>query len=168
MPMQPGPTTQPMIATTAPPTARRPNWVPALVAGAASGAMLGTAFPSLNWSVLAWVALIPLLVVITEATSLWRALWPGYAAGIAFFAVSCPWIAATVHHYGDLSNAVAGVVFVLFLLLMGSYLALFAAVGYWLGRRAGHRWLLLPFLWVAVEWLRTYTPMGGFPWNLLG
>lgn len=156
-----------MAANAAPPGAR-PAWTPALIAGTVSGAALGAAFPSLGWSGLAWMALIPLLIIVAEAGSLWRALWPGYAAGAAFFAVSCPWIATTVHNYGDLSGALAGLVFVLFLLLMGSYLALFAAAGYWLGRGTGHRWALLPFLWVAVEWLRTYTPMGGFPWNLLG
>src|SRR5579884_4193213 len=29
-------------------------------------------------------------------------------------------------------------------------------------------WLTLPALWMAIEWLRTYIPFGGFPWNLIG
>jgi apolipoprotein N-acyltransferase len=28
--------------------------------------------------------------------------------------------------------------------------------------------LAAPVVWVALEWLRTYFPFGGFPWNLLG
>src|SRR6185437_1065969 len=150
-------------ARTAPPT-----WLGALAAAAVSGAALGAAFPSLGWEWLAWLALVPLWIVVARAPSAWRALWPGYLAGAVFFGVSCPWIASTIHRYGDLSPVLAGLVFFLFLALMGAYLALFALAGYWIGRGAGHRLLPLPFLWVAVEMLRTYTPMGGFPWNLLG
>lgn len=144
------------------------GWAGAILAGAASGVLLGAAFPSLGWDWLAWFALVPLLLAIARARSSWQALWAGYAAGAAFFAVSCPWIAATVHNYGGLSDGMAGLVFVLFLILMGSYLALFGWAGAWIGRRLGHRLLPLPFLWVAIELFRTYTPMGGFPWNLLG
>lgn len=144
------------------------GWAGALLAGTASGVMLGAAFPSLGWDWLAWFALVPLLLAIARARSSWQALWAGYAAGAAFFAVCCPWIAATVRNYGGLSVGVAGLVFVLFLILMGSYFALFGWAGAWIGRRLGRRLLPLPFLWVAIELFRTYTPMGGFPWNLLG
>lgn len=144
------------------------GWPGALLAGAASGVLLGAAFPSLGWDWLAWIALVPLILAVARARSSWQALWAGYCAGAAFFAVSCPWIAATVHNYGGLSDGMAGLVFVLFLILMGGYFALFGWAGAWLGRRLDRRLLPLPFLWVAVEFLRTYTPMGGFPWNLLG
>ncbi|MGH9394321.1 MAG: hypothetical protein ACRD1E_09145, partial [Terriglobales bacterium] len=144
------------------------SWLAALLAAAAAGGGLGALFPSLGWEWMAWFILAPLWIVVARAPSPGRAFWPGYLAGAAFFAVSCPWIAATVHNYGDLSPALAAVVFVLFLGLMGSYLGLFAVLGYWLGRGSGHKLLPLPFLWVAIELLRTRTPMGGFPWNLLG
>ena len=144
------------------------TWLPRLSAALAAGAALGAVFPLLGWSGLAWVALVPLLVVVATVERARAALLPGYAAGAVFFAMSCPWIMATVHRYGDLSGATAGLVFLLFLALMGAYLALFAVAGACLGLRTGHRLLPLPFLWVAVEWLRTYTPIGGFPWNLLG
>ena len=137
-------------------------------AAALSGAALGVIFPSWGWDWLAWVALVPLWMAIARAGNAGRALVYGYITGIIFFALSCPWIRTTIEHYGELSAGVGGFVFVLFLLLMGSYLALFAWLGYAVGRGLGHRLLPLPFLWVAVELLRTYTPMGGFPWNLLG
>ncbi|MGH9466451.1 MAG: hypothetical protein ACRD1Y_03760, partial [Terriglobales bacterium] len=144
------------------------SFLPGLIAAAASGAALAALFPTIGWSWMAWFALVPLWIVVARAQSVRRALWPGYVAGVVFFAISCPWIATTVHHYGDLSRAMAAVVFVCFLLLMGSYLALFALVGYLACRGLGHRLWPLPFVWVAVELFRTYTPMGGFPWNLLG
>ncbi|MGH9486560.1 MAG: apolipoprotein N-acyltransferase [Terriglobales bacterium] len=139
-----------------------------LIAAGLSGAALAALFPTIGWDWMAWFALVPLWIVVARAESVWRALWPGYVAGVVFFAISCPWIATTVHHYGDLSPAMAGVVFICFLLLMGSYLALFALLGYAVGKGIGHRLWPLPFVWVAVELFRTYTPMGGFPWNLLG
>lgn len=145
----------------------RSYW-PGLLAAGISGAALAALFPTYGWDWMAWFALVPLWIVIARADSAWHALWPGYLAGVVFFALSCPWIATTVHHYGDLSTGVAGLVFVAFLILMGSYLALFGWLGYLLGHGSGHRLWPLPFIWVAVELLRTYTPMGGFPWNLLG
>jgi apolipoprotein N-acyltransferase len=139
-----------------------------LAAAAVAGAALSACFPLRGWDWLAWFALTPLFIAVARARSGWSAWWSGALAGAVFFGLSCPWIAATVRNYGGLSPALAGFVFVLFLALMGSYLGLFAWLGYWIGRRSGHRVLPLPFLWVAVELLRTYTPMGGFPWNLLG
>ncbi|MGH9417079.1 MAG: apolipoprotein N-acyltransferase [Terriglobales bacterium] len=145
-----------------------PHWVLALLGGGVSGLALAASFPSLGWGWLAWFALVPLFIVVARATSLWRALWPGYVAGAVFFGVSCPWIETTVRNYGALTAVTASLVFVMFLILMGSYLALFALAAYWIGSRTGHRLLPLPLVWIAVELFRTYTPMGGFPWNLLG
>lgn len=139
-----------------------------LGAAALSGGALGAIFPSLGWDWLAWVALVPLWMAIARAGSAGRALLYGYVTGVIFFGLSCPWIQTTIAHYGGLSPGMAGIIFGLFLLLMGSYVALFGWLGYALGRGLGHRLLPLPFLWVAIELLRTYTPMGGFPWNLLG
>ncbi|HUX67622.1 MAG TPA: apolipoprotein N-acyltransferase [Terriglobales bacterium] len=155
-------------ATDAPAAARPAPLLAALLAAAASGMALAAVFPLLGWDWMAWFALAPLLIVVARADNWWRALAPGYVAGVVFFGFSCPWIATTIHNYGDLGRATSGLIFALFLLLMGSYLAIFAGLGYAIGRGLGHRLLPLPFLWVAVELLRTYTPMGGFPWNLLG
>lgn len=130
--------------------------------------MLALIFPNFGWDWLAWLALVPLQMVVARAPRVRDAFWPGYLAGAIFFGVSCYWIAGTVHRFGGNSPAVSAVVFVLFLALMGVYLAIYAGVGAWLGRWCGQRYLPLPFVWVGVEWLRTYTPMGGFPWNLLG
>ncbi|HVA62658.1 MAG TPA: apolipoprotein N-acyltransferase [Terriglobales bacterium] len=167
MPM-PEPAPAPTAVTDSPSALRPAPLMASLLAAAASGAGLAAVFPLLGWDWMAWFALVPLLIVVARAENWWRALAPGYLAGVVFFALSCPWIATTIHNYGDLSSATAGLVFVLFLLLMASYLAIFAWLGHAIGRGLGHRLLPLPFLWVAVELLRTYTPMGGFPWNLLG
>lgn len=161
----PSPTRARRAAVT--PRAGPAHWA-GLAAAAVSGAALAAAFPSLGWNWLAWIALVPLFMAVARARHAGWALGYGYAAGALFFGFSCPWIETTVRHFGNLSPPLAGIVFLCFVILMGAYLALFALLGYLLGRQLNHRLLPLPFLWVAVEWLRTYTPFSGFPWNLLG
>lgn len=131
-------------------------------------AFLALAFPPVGLSVLAWVALAPLFLLCLRGASAGQAFWCGYLAGGIFFAADCPWIAYTVRRYGGLSRAEAGLVFLLFLAVAGLFFALFAWGGYWLCRWAPHPWLTLAALWTAVEFLRTYVPFGGFPWDLIG
>jgi apolipoprotein N-acyltransferase len=75
-----------------------------------------------------------------------------------------------MHLYGGLPSAVSAVLWVLFSLYIGLHQALFAALVAWAAEaRAGfsrRALFLAPFLWVAVELLRTY--LVGFPWDLLG
>lgn len=51
---------------------------------AASGVLLALSFPSFDLSVLAWVALAPLLVAVGSG-SLWRAFALGLITGIVYF-----------------------------------------------------------------------------------
>ena len=144
------------------------KWPLALLLGALSGVWLPLLFPRIEADWLAWFALVPLFVLTVRAASTRQAFFSGWLSGVLFFAGSCYWIFDTVRQYGGLSTPVAALVFVLFLLLMGVYLGIFAGLGHWLTRGLRHPFFILPFLWTAVELLRTYTPMGGFPWNLLG
>ena len=82
--------------------------------------------------------------------------------------MSLSWIPATLVTFGKLSPGVA----VACSTLLAAYLALFHAAFAALGAVAWRRFrlplaplLVLPALWVALEWLRTYL-FGGFPWNL--
>ncbi len=136
--------------------------------GALSGLLQVTLFPKLSWSWLCWIALIPLLYAMARSRRASEAFWAGQLAGMAFFAGSCPWIYSTIQRYGGLSPALAGFVLFLFAMLMGLSQGVFAWLGYWLQRRGPAPWLTLAAWWTAVELLRTYLPMGGFPWNLLG
>lgn len=136
--------------------------------GATTGLLLALSFPTLNWAWLSWGALIPLLLVCLRGSSWRMAMASGWLSGGVFFGLSCPWIYHTVRHYGGAPAVVAGLVLGLFVLLMGAYFALFALVGYGLARRGPLIWLALPALWTVVEWLRAFTPFGGFPWDLLG
>ena len=79
------------------------------------------------------------------------------------------WIVPTLQTYGGIALPLA----IALTSLLAAYLALFHAV-FALAAAPGSgaagasaRLLVLPALWVALEWLRTYLA-GGFPWNLAG
>lgn len=131
-----------------------PTWVLALI----SGTLLGLAYPPTHLGFLAWVGFIPLFIVWERDTPK-QAMINSYLAGTWSHLLSLYWI-------GLNSGASVGVVL---LSLIGAvlYLGLYWAV---LGRLAS-TWLksnhstiwLWPFLWVAMEWIRSFGPLG-FPW----
>jgi apolipoprotein N-acyltransferase len=74
-----------------------------------------------------------------------------------------------MREYGQLSVMAAGWVFLVFLLGFAAFVAVFAL----LAGELSHRWhlnalYLFPFVWVAMEWGRSFIPFGGFIWNPLG
>ena len=134
-----------------------------------SGLLLILSFPQAHLTLLAWVALAPLLATISYHRSRPRLLLAGYLTGSVFFAGSCYWIYDVMRIYGHLSVVAASGVLLLFVLSFALFFGMFSLLVGELARR----WQLLalaaaPFAWVAVEWLRTYVVFGGFPWNLLG
>jgi len=134
-----------------------------LLIAAGSGLLLAAAFPRPDLFPLAWVGLVPLLLVMKR-----RPFASGFAAGCAFFAAVLYWLNIVMTTYGHL-NIFFSVVAYLFLV---SYLSLFFALASWLSCRL-EATLNLPYLltfpvfWVALEYLRGLL-LTGFPWALLG
>ncbi len=133
----------------------------------ASGLALALAFPKIDLSLFAWVAFIPLFYAIDDAP-LRRVLGWGWLQGFAFFVGSMYWIAIPLHDFADVRMSIA----VLPMLLLAAVLACYSAVAIWAGEFSARRLKIpmivtMPVAWAAVEWVRTYFPIG-FPWNLLG
>lgn len=129
----------------------------------ASGVLLAAAFPLLDWSFIAWFALVPLFLVMSR-----RPFLSGYAAGFGFFAAALYWLNIVMVTYGRLPLALS----ILAYLLLVSYLACYFALPVWLAERFRRRIglpivLSLPILWVAFEFLRGIV-LTGFPWTLVG
>lgn len=128
-----------------------------------SGLLTVLAFPPMPTGFFAYFALVPLIYVF------WRADFhfgfeKGYLYGVILNLGILYWLAlnkGTVWYYATLSMVAA----VLFVAL--NYGAIGLIWGY-IGRAAGKRWALitLPFVWVAVEFLRTFGTLG-FTWNNL-
>jgi len=88
--------------------------------------------------------------------------------GAVFFAGSCYWFVTVMEFYGHLGPALAVVVLILFVIIDSTFFGGFGLLMGWAARRSsGWALALSPFLWVAMEWARTYL-VTGFPWNLLG
>jgi apolipoprotein N-acyltransferase len=139
-----------------------------------SGAALSLAYPERNWGIIAWFALIPLMVVLWTTVGRKikrRGFALGYVFGLGFFLCNVSWL-STVSGLG--------------VVVLGSYLALYPAVwallvsrwmNPWAGSEMQGRWLAVyrcigyafchASLWAALECLRGWA-LTGFGWNGLG
>lgn len=129
--------------------------------------LLVLAFPNFDWSSLAWISLVPLLVAINRKPKPLQSFLLGWFFGTAFFYATCYWLTYSMIHYGGLSTWVAYVLLIPAAALVGLFPGLFASTQAGLLRRWGTKALLLaPFLWVTLEWLRL--SITGQLWNAVG
>lgn len=121
----------------------------------------------LGW--IAWIALLPLFLVLPAVPSI-ELFFMGLVSGAVHFITGLYWITFTLNTYGNLNILASFFVMLLLAFLETAYLIIFTLVA---GRTLKNypripSFVTLPLLWVAVEYLRTITPFGGFPWLLLG
>jgi apolipoprotein N-acyltransferase len=132
-----------------------------------SGVALAAAFPKVDLNLLAWVAFVPLLYAI-EGEPPARVFGYAWLQAFICYVASIYWIALTLHNFTSLPTDVA----IAPMLLLAAIMASFAGFAFWAAYFIGARLRLpivitLPVAWTALEWVRTYFPIG-FPWNLLG
>ena len=130
------------------------------MAAVCSGVLLCAALPRLELSGLAWVGLVPLLLIISGKRPL-AAFLLSYLAGGIFFLGIFHWI-LTVPGYTLLHHAILAV-------YMGSFFAVFGLMFAFLHRRLGLfvAFLMAPFLWVSIEFARSNLSFLALPWGLL-
>ena len=134
----------------------------------ASGILHILLFPKFAMAWLSGLALIPLLIAIFQETRRQRAFLLGFVFGITFFSGCCYWILAVLQGYGDMHWTGAVLLFVLLIVYLSLFPALFAYAFAKLSLRLPRAcFLLAPFLWVSTEYLRGYI-LTGFPWCLTG
>ncbi len=138
------------------------TYLPALLTGVA----LMLSFPKFGYSWLAFVALVPLLVVLRKADT-WKAVRCGLFAGLIFYFGTLYWVYHSIHFYGGMGLSLSlGVAFMLSLVL-SLFVATFA---FFFSRTITHTSLpaslVAPLFWLVLEFLSNYF-FTGFPWNLL-
>jgi len=147
-----------------------------LALAAASGLLLSAAFPPLECGLLAWLALTPLLLF-RIPLALSRRVLLGYVFGAACFVTNLFWLNTIGFGAGVWLGLFYALFLMLWYLLVGGLVFLFAerraaagrALGLWevpMGKQC-LLVLLLPAAWVALEWVRSWL-FTGFPWNQLG
>ncbi|MFY9974698.1 MAG: apolipoprotein N-acyltransferase [Chromatiaceae bacterium] len=134
--------------------------------GAGAGTVLGFApFSLFPIAVVSLAILIETLHRGSPRSGFWR----GYAFGLGLLGFGVFWIRISLNEFGNMDPWLANLLMVLFVAAMALYYGLMG----WLTRRlaSGPPWvpplLLLPGLYVLLEWLRGWL-FTGFPWLNLG
>jgi apolipoprotein N-acyltransferase len=142
-------------------------------------------FPLPDVHFLSWFAFAPLIVALLRARAAGaleidgsanlepakplQAFLLAYVCGVLWYAGTCYWIYNTMQQYGGLTAPFALLVLFLFCLYLGFYHGFFGlllSLCAGPGRDFRRALVVVPFLWVAVEFARERVT--GFPWNLLG
>lgn len=137
-------------------------------AAVGSGLTLALAYPRFDLEALAWVALVPLMVVAVSRPPSAALVW-GWLGGTIFFFTLLHWLNFTFSVYSAIPWPLVYVPTLALAAYCGLYVGLFCAALAWVGSRRspGLALALAPFAWVGGEWIRGHF-LGGFPWGLLG
>lgn len=133
----------------------------------ASALLLILSFPDFALWPLAWVGLVPLLIVIGRPLPARRAFLLGWLWGAIFFYGTCWWLTYPMIHYANISTWLAYPLLVLPISLVAVFPALFSALLSRLVSRFGPAAMFAaPLAWAGCEWGR-YMVTGQL-WNALG
>ena len=131
-----------------------------------SGLLLTASFPNLGSPLIAWFALVPLMVCLRNSSSLSSLRW-GYVCGMVHFLTLIYWLIPCLKTYGMIPLYLSLIILVLFAAYLSIFIAGFAAAVNAASRDAATLFFVAPAFWVAFEYLRAHL-FTGFPWELLG
>jgi len=148
--------------------ARWPAWGQLLLALAAGGATV-LAFAPFGLGLMAVFGLAVLFYLWRHPARTGLNGWTGYAFGLGLMGFGVFWIRISIAQFGGVPLPLAIAITGGFILFMAGYFALAGWLGERLRPRAEGLWLVLvlPGVWVLVEWLRGWL-FTGFPWLALG
>jgi apolipoprotein N-acyltransferase len=132
-----------------------------------SGLLLCIIFPRLNLEILAWVALVPLLLAL-QGENLLTSFYLGFTTGFTSFLGILYWVIVAVHTYGGIHIILSGLILLLLVVYLSLYVAVFSFLLNYIRTRV--QWdmvVVAPFLWVSLEYIRSFF-LTGFPWATLG
>lgn len=156
---------------------RVPGWLLAVL----SGLLLGLSQPIVIESLgdepidpsglsgaLALVGFVPVLLAIRGAGPK-RAYWLGFLASFVQFTINVQWLVVAMVVFGEIPLVASWAILALLTSAMAAYVAAAYAITRVLaGRFRWPMWLVFPAALCAVELLRNFGPLGGFPWGNVG
>jgi apolipoprotein N-acyltransferase len=134
----------------------------------AAGAALNLAFAPFAWWPIGVIAPAALFALIRGLPPR-RAFAAGGAFGAGLFGFGTYWLYTCLHVYGLVPIWLTLVLQIILVAAMSAYPAVlcYLANRLWLKPGAARDWLVLPVLWVLLEWLRGWW-LSGFPWLSIG
>jgi apolipoprotein N-acyltransferase len=134
--------------------------------------MLSLAFAPFEQFYLAYIGIVPWLLILRHSRSWLRAFCWAFLGGMFFFAANVWWLLPIT------GPGVAALVPVLALYWAAASLVIYPVVRRlhvpvigrfaWLRSPRTAVLVVFPFAWVAQEWLRATWPWGAFPWHFVG
>ena len=143
---------------------RTPSWI----LSALSGIFLILIFPQFNLEFLAWFALIPLFFAIQNQPPRTVAS-RSFFTGMIFYFFSLNWITNTLVNYGNIPVSLSYIILALLAAYLSFYISLFCVLTIkWCRGKPVYFFLLAPFVWTSLEYLRSTHMTFGFSWMGLG
>ena len=135
-----------------------------------AGLALCCAFSPISFSILAVIALYLLQVTLRHGP-LNRQAFQGWLFGIGYFGMGISWVFVSIHRFGNTNVYLAAVITLLFVMALALFPMLlcffYGLCTRTIKRNNPFHCLIMPVLWVAMEWLRSHL-LTGFPWLLVG
>ena len=133
-----------------------------------SGLLLTVTFPRFDLEIIAWGALVPLFFAI-QGTSLGKAAFFGFITGIIFYFFGLHWVINTMVNYGNIPVLLGYLILFLLVIYLAFYVSIFCTLCIKLsGGRPIYFAFLAPFIWTALEYIRSTPLEYGFSWLGLG
>jgi apolipoprotein N-acyltransferase len=156
------------VAVRGPQSAQWKQNLARITAAFAAGASFNLGFAPYGWWLIALLAPAALFALIRGLPPR-RAGWTGAAFGIGLFAFGTYWLYTCLHVFGLVPVWLTLILQTVFVAAMSVYVAAlcYLANRFWLKAGAIRDWLVLPTLWVLLEWLRGWF-LSGFPWLSAG
>jgi apolipoprotein N-acyltransferase len=157
-----------IVAMRGPQTAQWKQGLARLIAAFAAGASFNLGFAPFGWWPLALAAPAALFALIRGLPPR-RAGWTGASFGLGQFAFGTYWLYTCLHVFGLVPVWLTLLLQTVLIAAMSLYVAAlcYLANRFWLKPGPTRDWLVLPALWVLLEWLRGWL-LSGFPWLSTG
>src|SRR5580692_5442997 len=151
-----------------PETAQWKQVMARLITALAAGASFNLGFAPFGWWPLAVAAPAALFALIRGLPPR-RAGWTGASFGLGLFAFGTYWLYTCLHVFGLVPVWLTLLLQTVLVAAMSLYVAAlcYLANRFWLKPGAARDWLVLPALWVLLEWLRGWL-LSGLPWLSTG
>jgi apolipoprotein N-acyltransferase len=127
------------------------------------GTLLSLAVPAISLWPFALV-LVPMFFLVASSEYVRQAFWHGFFFGVGFFGLHVLWLPAS---FDELTGGMFWFLFPFLILILGVFWGVVTFASRLLGGRGTGTLVLLPALWVLMEWLRTQGTFA-FPWGTLG